>query len=361
MKQKTTNNKMSKKTILVDDDTVSHNGSSKKMKQKTTNNKMSQKTILVDDNTVSHNGSSKKIKQEKNKEKSQFSHLYVVGFTLFHKRASFLFPRLERITESLEQAMMPIPYEVYVCGMVIFSLIAGAVGLVAGIGISLVFAMQLEFSILLPIVLALSFAQITFLVMIKVPHINAGIRSGKIESELPFFTSYMSSLATSNLTLEEIFKRLAADNIKYEIVKDAHHLLRNIDLFGVDILSALADLRNRTTCDAYSELLDGLVSTIYSGGSMKSFFISAAVVQMTEKKMKLRKKIASLGVITEMYTILLIVAPLMGIIMLSIMAIMSTSFAGMDITSLVALLTYLLVPIFGIMLLLMIDGMVPKR
>jgi len=110
MKQKTTNNKMSKKTTLVDDNTVSHNGSSKKMKQKTTNNKMSQKTILVDDDAVSHNGSSKKTKQEKNKEKSQFSHLYVVGYTLFHKRASFLFPRLERITESLEQSMSPIPW-----------------------------------------------------------------------------------------------------------------------------------------------------------------------------------------------------------------------------------------------------------
>jgi len=129
----------------------------------------------------------------------------------------------------------------------------------------------------------------------------------------------------------------------------------------VDILSALGDLRNRSTCDAYSELLDGLVSTIHSGGSMKSFFISAATVQMEEKKIKLRKKIASLGVITELYTILLIVAPLMGIIMLSIMAIMSTNFAGMDITMLVALLTYLMVPMFGFMLLLMIDGMVPKR
>jgi len=319
------------------------------------------KKITPTDDTVSHNGSSKKIKQEKNKEKNQFSDLYVTGYRLFHKRISFLFPRLEKIEESLNQAMMPIPYEVYVCGMVLFSLIAGAVGLVAGIGLSLLLGMKLEFGILLPIVLALTLAQLTFLIMIKIPNMNAGVRAGKIDSELPFFTSYMSSLATSNLTLEEIFKRLAADDIKYEIVKDAHHLLRNIDLLGVDILSALADLRNRSTCDSYSELLDGLVSTIHSGGSMKSFFISAATVQMEEKKIKLRKKIASLGVITELYTILLIVAPLMGIIMLSIMAIMSTSFAGMDITMLVGLLTYLMVPMFGFMLLLMIDSMVPKR
>lgn len=331
------------------------------MKRKTDNNNISKKITPTDDNTVSHNGSSKKIKQEKTKEKNQFSHLYVVGYNLFSKRVSFLFPRLKKLNETLEQAMMPIPYEVYVSGIVFFSLIAGAVGLIIGIGISLVYGMQLEFSILLPIAFALSFAQITFLVMLKYPHFNAEIRKEKIESELPYFTSYMSSLAASNLTLEEIFKYQANDDIKFEIVKDAKFLLRNIDLLGMDILSALTDLRNRSTSDAYSELLDGLVSTIHSGGSMKDFFLSTAKTQMIEKKIMLRKKIASLGVITELYTILLIVAPLMGIIMLSIMAIMSKSFAGIDITSLVALLTYLLVPIFGIMLLLMIDSMVPKR
>ncbi len=331
------------------------------MKRKTDNDNISKKTIPTDDNTVSHANSSKKIKQEKIKEKNQFSHLYVVGYNLFSKRASFLFTRLEKLNETLEQAMMPIPYEVYVSGMVLFSLIAGSVGLVTGIGISLVFGMQLEFNILLSIALALSFAQITFLVMLKYPSFNAEMRKEKIESELPYFTSYMSSLAASNLTLEEIFKHLARDDIKFEVVKDANFLLRNIDLLGIDILSALTDLRNRSTSDAYSELLDGLLSTIHSGGSMTDFFVSAAKTQMAEKKIILRKKISSLGVITELYTILLIVAPLMGIIILSIMAIMSKNFAGIDINSLVALLTYLLVPIFGIMLLLMIDSMVPKR
>jgi flagellar protein FlaJ len=43
------------------------------------------------------------------------------------------------------------------------------------------------------------------------------------------------------------------------------------------------------------------------------------------------------------------------------MATMATSFMGLDITTMMMLISYLLVPIFGIVILIMIDGMVPKR
>jgi len=43
------------------------------------------------------------------------------------------------------------------------------------------------------------------------------------------------------------------------------------------------------------------------------------------------------------------------------MALMTPSFMGFDTVTMMQLITYLLVPIFGIMLLVMMDGMVPKR
>jgi flagellar protein FlaJ len=63
----------------------------------------------------------------------------------------------------------------------------------------------------------------------------------------------------------------------------------------------------------------------------------------------------------ELYTILLIVFPLLAIIMLSIMAIMSPSLAGFDLMTLMNLMTYVMVPFFGFILLFMMDSMVPKR
>ncbi len=77
--------------------------------------------------------------------------------------------------------------------------------------------------------------------------------------------------------------------------------------------------------------------------------------------MSLKKSTESLGVMAEMYTILLIVFPLMAIIMLSIMAIMSPNLAGFDLITLMNMLSYVLVPFFGVLLLFMMDSMVPKR
>ncbi|MEK0327834.1 MAG: pilus assembly protein TadC, partial [Nitrosopumilus sp.] len=59
--------------------------------------------------------------------------------------------------------------------------------------------------------------------------------------------------------------------------------------------------------------------------------------------------------------ILLIVFPLMSIIMLSVMAIMSPDLGGFDLMTLMNLLTYVMVPFFGFLLLFMMDSMVPKR
>jgi len=46
---------------------------------------------------------------------------------------------------------------------------------------------------------------------------------------------------------------------------------------------------------------------------------------------------------------------------LSIMAIMSPDLAGFDLITLMNLLTYVLVPFFGVLILFMMDTMVPKR
>jgi len=55
------------------------------------------------------------------------------------------------------------------------------------------------------------------------------------------------------------------------------------------------------------------------------------------------------------------VFPLMAIIMLAIMAIMSPDLGGFDLMTLMNMLTYIMVPFFGFLLLFIMDTMVPKR
>lgn len=290
------------------------------------------------------------------------SSLHVISYRLLSDHVQFLYPRLTGLEKSLKQAMIPIPFDVYVCSMVFFSILAGIFGTFVGILVTITVNIQpVAFALLLPVLTGAGIGQLTFFVLRALPSINIKNRSAKLTEELPHFIGYMATLATNGLSLEGIFKAIAKENTNEEIVKDCKFITRNIEILGMDLLSATNDLIKRTPKGTYSELLEGAIITVQTGGDLKEYFLATAKVQLEEKKMSLKKSTESLGVMAEMYTILLIVFPLMAVIMLSIMAIMSPDLAGFDLITLMNLLSYVLVPFFGVLLLLMMDSMVPKR
>lgn len=309
---------------------------------------------------------SKEILKEKtrlkNEQKKEMSSFYAIAYRLLAKRVGFLFPRLISLQPKLKKSAMPVVYEAYVCGLILVSMIGGIIGLVVGTVISISFNMQPpEFGILFPIILGAGLSQGLFAFMSIYPNFNIKSRTSRISVELPYYIGYMATLSASGLGLEGIFKAIAKEESKEEIVKDAKYIGRNLEVLGMDIITALKDLIERTPPGPYNEMLEGLISTVESGGNLQEYFTATAKVQMEEKKMWLKKMIGSLGIVAEMYTILMIVFPLLSIIMLSIMAIMTPKLAGFDLITLMQLLTYGFVPLFGIIMLIMIDNMVPKR
>lgn len=303
-----------------------------------------------------------KAKDQKKKDKAEISSFYAIAYRLLAQRVAFLFPRLIALEPKLKQGRMLVQYEAYVCGLVLMSLIGGIIGLVFGASLSLLVRMEPpELAIMLPIVLGAGLSQGIFGFMMSYPKLNIKSRATRIGVELPYYIGYMATLSTSGLGLEGVFKAVAKEESKEELVKDAKLIARNLDVLGMDVITALKDLIQRTPPGGYNEMLEGLVSTVESGGNMQEYFTATSKVQLEEKKLTLKKMTASLGIVSEMYTILMIVFPLLAVIMLSIMAIMTPRLAGFDLITLLNLVTYGFVPFFGIMMLVMIDSMMPKR
>lgn len=301
-------------------------------------------------------------KKKVNSKKNEASSIHIFSYKLLNDHIQFLFPRLTGLEKNLKEATIPIPFDVYVCSMVFFSLISGIVGGIIGIIVAIFVSIQpAAFAFLLPILSGAGLGQITFFVLYALPTINVKNRSAKLIEELPHFIGYMATLATNGLSLEGIFKAIAKENTDEEIVKDCKFISRNIQFFGMDLLSAINALIKRTPKGPYSEMLEGTIIAVQTGGDLKEYFVSTAKVQLEEKKMSLKKTTESLGVMAEMYTILLIVFPLMTVIMLSIMALMSPDLGGFDLITLMNLLAYVLIPFFGVLVLFMMDSMVPKR
>lgn len=256
---------------------------------------------------------------------------------------------------------MAVPFEVFVANMVLSSIIASVVGLVGAVAISVIFNIEPIATVVLCLAASIGCAGLTFVGLQLTPIINAKTRASKLGEEIPHYIGYMATLCASGLSLEGIFKSISRENSIEEIVKDARFVTRNIEILGMDVVTAINDLIKRTPKGSYSELLDGSIITFKSGGNLREYFLAAAKVHLEEKKLNVKRSTESLGILAEMYTILLIVFPLMAIIMLSIMAIMSPNLGGFDLITLMNMLTYILVPLFGIILLIMMNSMVPKR
>jgi len=301
-------------------------------------------------------------KQKKKIQEESVGQLHVYSYKLLNDHVKFLHPKLTSLDKSIKQAMMPIPFEVYVSSMVFFSMIAGICGIVMGVIASQFINIQpASMGMILPLLSGLMLFGMTFGILQMIPAIRVKNRSAKLVEEIPHFIGYMSTLATSGLTLEGIFKAIAKEDTDEDIVKDARFIVRNIDILGMDLITAIKDLVHRTPSGPYSELLEGAIVTVSSGGDLKEYFNATAKVQLEEKKMLMQKTTESLGSVAEIYTILLIVFPLLAVIMLSIMGIMSPSLAGFDLLTLMNILTFAVIPLSGVLMLVMMDTMVPKR
>jgi flagellar protein FlaJ len=301
-------------------------------------------------------------KQKKKIKEESVGQIHVFSYKLLNDHVKFMYPKLDSLEKSIKQAMMPIPFEVYVSSMIFFSMIAGVCGIIMGLVASQFINIQpASVGLLLPLIMGLMLSGMTFGVLQIIPAFRVKNRASKLSEEIPHFIGYMSTLATSGLSLEGIFKAIAKEETNEDIVKDARFIVRNIDILGMDLITAIKDLIHRTPVGSYSELLDGAIITVSTGGDLKQYFNATAKVQLEEKKMLLQKTTESLGSVAEIYTILLIVFPLLAVIMLSIMGIMSPSLGGFDLLTLMNILTFGVIPLSGILMLIMMDTMVPKR
>ena len=301
-------------------------------------------------------------KKKKVRDTEKVGPMHIYAYKALNERVKFLYPKLKPLEKAIKESMMPIPFEVYVSSMVFFSMLAAIGGAVIGIIVALFVEVQpviLEF--LLPVGAAVGFGAMTFGMLQTIPAFRVKTRSSKLIEEIPHFIGYMSTLATSGLSLEGIFKAIAREDSDEEMVKDSQLIVRNLDIMGMDLITAVTDLIHRTPTGPYSELLEGAIITAQSGGDLKEYFNATAKVQLEEKKMLMARTTESLGAVAEIYTILLIVFPLLAVIMLSIMGIMSPSLGGFDLVTLINILTFAVIPLCGVLMLVMMDTMVPKR
>jgi len=273
--------------------------------------------------------------------------------------------RVYKFCKSLEPQIrkggMRLSFQAYVCGMVLTTIIAAVIGLTFGVLLDVVTRGSIAGKIFLPIGLFLAAGLAVFGLDFLRPRFALGSRKRRIDEELAYVAGQMAVLSASGMTPGSIIKEIAADDSKELIVQEFRKIVRDMNLLGMDLNQALQEARKRSASDEFAAFLDGMISTSNSGADIQQYLVKQSKSLMNDKRLKTKQFSETLGTVAEMYTTMLVVMPLILIILFAVMGVISGSLGGISITLLIELVVYVMVPIGGAVIMVMADGIMPKR
>jgi len=285
-----------------------------------------------------------------------------IAYQLIGEKTDSVLPLFEDLDSNLQKAGLKINFKAYL-SLAFFATIL--ISLVASTFIPclLVFVFNIPF---LPAVLfgvggslfAVAFSIIGFYFY---PIYRADKLKRELEDELPFTTGYMAILASAGVSPEKIFYSISNLSVPLTVSQDSKNVVRDVSLFGLDIISALEKTSKRTPSERFREMLEGFISTIHSGGNLAAYLREKFRQYMKLKRISLRKFSDTLSILSEFYVSLLIVGPLLLVIMLAVMAMLGGGSLGvLSPDLLLSMLTYFGIPVGSIVFLIILDAISPK-
>jgi hypothetical protein len=182
-----------------------------------------------------------------------------------------------------------------------------------------------------------------------------------LEDNMAFAAGYLAILAGAGVPPDSMFRSLSKIPQELAVVNASRVIVRDVELFGADIITALENASQRTSSERFKELLEGFVATIHSGGNLMAYLLHRSRQNMKLKRITLRKFSDTLGLLSESYVALLVAGPLVFVVMLAVMAMLGGgALGGLDPASLLMLLTYLGIPVGSIIFLIVLDALTPR-
>ena len=283
----------------------------------------------------------------------QLSYKWFGGFV--ENRVSY---SLER---ALEAAHMNIRGEVYLSFVLLMTLLGLLVTyIVVGIfGFVLLPLMGLTLTPLLILVFLLIPLAVSggiYLTGTQLPASTAKGRGKRIDLNLSYALNFVSAMSSAGVTPTEIFKSLSKQEVYGEVREEASWIYRDVALLGADIVTAIRNNIERTPSQKFKEFLQGLVVTVTSGGSLKSYFVAKTNQFMWENRQSQRQLIESMGVMAESYVTVAVAGILLMLLVLPLMMIISGDFN----TLFMYLLIFMIVPFIHIGFAFVIRSMVMR-
>ena len=170
---------------------------------------------------------------------------------------------------------------------------------------------------------------ITFFSMYIYPSLEKSSAGHKIDRELPFAAISMSAISGSMLDPSDIFEIMISTNDYPYLEKEFIKILNELNILGYDLINALKRAAMNSPSKKLAELLNGMSTTINSGGDLPDFFEKRAQTLLFEYRLEREKSTRSAETFMDIYISVVIAAPMILMLLLMMMKI---SGLGLDLS-----------------------------
>jgi len=271
------------------------------------------------------------------------------SFRLFGRFAPSFLKHVIQFKDYLERAKIKIYPETYISLMLFIAALTLPVPIVSIIILYLYGFIPLIFLVPLPIYIMIGF--------MLIPISRAGERASNLEREMPFAAAYISVMASGGIAPYTSFKRLAEVELMPSMRSEAREIIKDVEIFGVDPLTAIGSAAKKNPLDVFKDFLSGYASTVIIGGDIGHFLERKAEDIFKTRAIRVKAAAERLAMLLETFIIVMVLMSLCFYILFSVESIYSM---GISTYSGVILYTYLFTPMLSLVFIYLAHSMQPK-
>ncbi len=274
-----------------------------------------------------------------------------LSFRVFGSIAPVFLKRVYQFKAPLERGRVRIYPETYVSLMLFTALLTLPLS-IAGAVIALFFGF-------LPILLLVPVPFFVMLGFIAIPLSKASDRASTLEREMPFAAAYISVMASGGIAPYTSFKRLSTVELMPSMRCEAREIMKDVEIFGIDPLTALEGAAKKTPLDIFKDFLGGYASTVIIGGDIGHFLERKAEDIFKSRALRVKAAAERLGMLLETFIIVMVMMSLCFYILFAVDNI-NGGMGGLEAYSGVLMYTYLFTPMLSGLFVYLAHSMQPK-
>jgi len=281
-----------------------------------------------------------------------------MAMRLFGHQSESVLPYFSDIKLNLKKARIRTSLQEYISMAMLTSFLIFLFELPLLSFILAIFLKSFLFSFITSFTVSAFLTVIFFLAFINYPRIIIKERSKNLDNRLPFASLYMSTIAGSKLPLYKIFEIFSKFS-RYGVISDEVAAIKNdIEVFGLDVNTALERAVERTPSKSFKELLWGILSVNKTGGDLAVYLKEKSNTFMSEHRRRLYEFSHQLAIFIEVYLTAIVLGAIFFTILTSIIS--GITAASGNIIILQFLLIFIFIPLISTAFIVLIKAAAPE-